>query len=346
MRQVDINYTADTVKKIDYNLEVLRVVACVFVVLIHISNVYCRSFPEISTASYVFSVIIDAISRMGVPIFFMISGALIIGSQVDIKKNLKRTLVFTMILFVWTVIYIVWNYFYIGRTYDFANFFYEPSKRHLWYLYALVGLYFAIPLIQTLFQNLSKELEKYFVITWAIYLIFIYVSRLIGIKIKYGIPIIGFSYYLGLFIIGYLIKKYINQIKLKNIYILLVLFSSIAAIAVMTIGASFTSGKHVDTYFQYGNPLYALAAISLFVFVYKKRDIKLIKTKKIMQFISEASLGIYLIQIIFLDLIRFNYDILSLSAFIEIPVLFIIIFMASFAATTLLRQIPYVKKIV
>ena len=74
----------------NYNLEILRVIACLCVLLIHISNTYSRGFEEISRSSYMFSLIINSVSRIAVPIFFMLSGALLIKANLDLKKCVKR----------------------------------------------------------------------------------------------------------------------------------------------------------------------------------------------------------------------------------------------------------------
>ena len=64
--------------KRDYSLDFLRVVACILVIVIHVANVYCRAFTSIEQVNYVGAVIFNAIARISVPVFFMISGALLI----------------------------------------------------------------------------------------------------------------------------------------------------------------------------------------------------------------------------------------------------------------------------
>ena len=77
-------------KEKNYQLEVLRVISCINVILIHVCNLYSRSFGEITDGEYVFSVILNAMARTSVPIFFMISGATSLGSNYDFKKYVKK----------------------------------------------------------------------------------------------------------------------------------------------------------------------------------------------------------------------------------------------------------------
>ena len=56
------------------------------VIIIHIANVYCRSFGMISTKSYLISLIFNTICRVSVPIFFMISGTLLLDREFNKSK--------------------------------------------------------------------------------------------------------------------------------------------------------------------------------------------------------------------------------------------------------------------
>ena len=87
--------------KRDYSLDFLRVVACILVIIIHVANVYCRSYTNIDQINYIGAVIFNVVARISVPIFFMISGALIVKeTKFDMKKYIKRIwrLVFALIV--------------------------------------------------------------------------------------------------------------------------------------------------------------------------------------------------------------------------------------------------------
>ena len=62
-------------KEKNYNLELVRMVSFVLVIVIHVTNYFCRAYGEISRGEYLFSLVLDTAARVSVPCFFMISGA-------------------------------------------------------------------------------------------------------------------------------------------------------------------------------------------------------------------------------------------------------------------------------
>lgn len=79
-----------------YNIELLRAMSFVMVIIIHVANCFCRAYEFISTGEYLFSLTLNTLSRVSVPCFFMISGALLLGRNEPMKKSLKRALRFFM----------------------------------------------------------------------------------------------------------------------------------------------------------------------------------------------------------------------------------------------------------
>ena len=47
----------------EYAFDILRVISMIMVIIIHIANVYCRSFGLISTKSYLISLIFNTINE-------------------------------------------------------------------------------------------------------------------------------------------------------------------------------------------------------------------------------------------------------------------------------------------
>ena len=196
-------------KEKNYQLEVLRVISCINVVLIHVCNLYSRSFGDITNGEYVFSVVLNAIARTSVPIFFMISGATSLGSHYDFKKYVKKVVNMAVVLLVASVLYRIWNIVYFDRAYDYYDIFDTPTKLHLWYLYAYLGIMLMIPFLQSMMKNLEKKYEILFVVIWFVFIIAYRVLDRLNMDIGYPLPIIGSTYYVGYFVIGYLICKYL-----------------------------------------------------------------------------------------------------------------------------------------
>ena len=73
-----------------YNIELIRTISFIAVVVIHVTNYFCRAYGIISVGEYGFALILDTFSRVSVPCFFMITGALLMGREKTLKKNGKR----------------------------------------------------------------------------------------------------------------------------------------------------------------------------------------------------------------------------------------------------------------
>ena len=119
-------------KEKEYSFDVLRVIAMIMVIIIHVSNVYTRSFNFIDSNSYLVSLIFNTISRVSVPIFFMISGALLLDRKFDFKKYKKRIFRIILLIVVWDILYLIWEYLFLGVTYDkLYRLLLEPYRAHL-----------------------------------------------------------------------------------------------------------------------------------------------------------------------------------------------------------------------
>ena len=138
-------------KNREYAFDILRVISMLMVIIIHVANIYCRSFGIISNSSYLISLIFNTICRISVPIFFMISGTLLLDRKFNKEKYIKRVLKYVLLIIIWDIIYLVWEYFYLGVTYDkLYKLIIDPYRAHLWFLYTILVLYIVQPILKTI----------------------------------------------------------------------------------------------------------------------------------------------------------------------------------------------------
>ena len=78
--------------KRDISYEIMRTIGCFFT--IHVFSSYFYLFGKIDTSSWVFSESILGISRFSVPLFLMVSGALLLKKDMSIKMALKKLFIF------------------------------------------------------------------------------------------------------------------------------------------------------------------------------------------------------------------------------------------------------------
>lgn len=316
----------------NYNIELLRVISCILVVCIHVSNVYSRAYGEVSGGTYLFSLITNCFSRVAVPVFFMISGYLLLEENVSLRKSVHRVLHTLMVLVFWSVLYYIWNIVFWDDRYDFATLFEEPVKKHLWFLYAILGMYIALPFFQLLFKKMSWRLTEYFVVLWVFFLTFYYVLALADMEFTYPVPMVGNSSYLGYFVMGYIIRYLSEENQLGS----KLCFTIAIAAGIINIGltcwGTWVSGSHEEIFFQYRNPLIAIYSLGIFAGIVEHGRIRFTEAQKtLMQMISRHSFTIYLSHIIFLDIVKEEMEPLDLPGWIGIPFYTIGIFLVTFA---------------
>lgn len=304
----------------NYNIEALRVIACIMVICIHVSNYYSRAYGTISDASYIFSIIINGISRVAVPIFFMISGALLLDETLLVKKSVRRVGNTLAVLIVWSTIYYFWNLFYREAEYDLHLIFEAPVKRHLWFLYAILGMYIALPFLQCMFKNMPDILLRYFALLWFVFLALDYGIALSDMEITYQIPLVGSSCYLGYFAMGYIIKSTIKKVPIKPWVCYLGAAGFIGVTILITYLHTVKDGVHCEDFFEYRNVLIAAGAALIFYDALKNVHRRFSeRTKKVLSFFAKHSFTIYLCHIIFLDIMKLEMNPREISAFIGIP---------------------------
>ncbi|MCR5814439.1 MAG: acyltransferase family protein, partial [Desulfovibrio sp.] len=154
------------------SLDWLRSIAIIFILLIHIFDDYSQN--QLFSIKYVTSLGVEAFVRIGLPLFFVLSGFLLIKPYENgqaIKKFYQRRLQRILPLFLfWSFIY----YLYSKQSFDLLDFFRclvtEPLFYHLWFVYAILGIYIVTPLISNIVVNTKPQaILLYCVISICVY---------------------------------------------------------------------------------------------------------------------------------------------------------------------------------
>lgn len=335
-------------KEKNYNLELIRNISFIMVILIHIANYFCRAVEQISFNEYLFALTINTIARVSVPCFFMISGALLLGRKESSKKCLQRAWRFIIILVVWSFIYYLFNTYYTHQPWQWTLFLDDPAEDHLWYLYVLIPIYIILPFLQSMCRGMDEKLEHAFAIIGTIWVFMTHLISYTNLDIYYDLPIFGSRSYIYYLYMGYYLMKYRKQI-LKNVKFLIFTFiTSTAANIIIVAGYSILYHEHYERTLEYGNPLVIISALSFFLLMLEVGETKInwnSKNKKWMDLAASYSLGIYLVHIIFLDIYKMNVPPNQYPVYFIILILLIVILILSVLTVYLLRKLPFGKKI-
>ncbi len=338
--------------KKNYNLELIRVASFFFVILIHVTNYYCRAYDEISGGEYLFALTFNILARVSVPCFFMITGALLVGREDSLKKHGKRLLRFFIVLVVWTLIFYVWNRWVMHSHYNIKIVLFEPIEQHLWYMYAIIPIYMVMPFLQVLCKHLTKNQEKVFFVLITFAIIFNYVVSFFGQEPYYPLPIIGDRIYMYYVFVGYYLHKYWEKIFafLRNSTVLLfaIFLGPIAISVLISELVSCYSDSFFNRLLEYQNPLLALSAAAFFLLLLQYKNGNYIpkgRFKGVIEAFCSCSFGIYLVHIIFLDTYKRTFDAADLTAYWAIPLVTVLVTLISFVVIYLLRLTKLGRKI-
>ena len=266
-------------------------------------------YGEIDTSSWLFAESITTVSRFAIPLFIMVSGALLLEKDITIKNALKKATHFLLILISWSIAYILIKHMYLdNKIYSIYKivimFLNNEISSHLWYLYMLIGICITLPFIRQMIKKFDLNLLKYYLIVFLsffmITMIPLLLSTLFNLIIKIYLKVPLMSYQLGCLMLGYYIKKHLHITKLIYILSIVSFFLINIATISLTYLESYKSGSAVESYYNKNFASIILPAACVFIIV--KYISKYISEKskwtKFFSFIGSISLEIYLVHLI------------------------------------------------
>lgn len=340
-----------------YWIDLVRVVAVFQVVLVHLS--YVIFFKEdLLSANWVAANFYDSLSRMGVPLFFMVSGYLLLGKSEPVLDFFRKRFVKVGIptLF-WSAAYLLWSVeAYRNGTMTpvrialsiLKTMYLGDVEIHLWFLYILIGVYLVAPILRVFVSAASRRDLMYFIALWFVATPLLELAqRLVGLPTALVIPVVGG--YVGYFIMGY----WLADVALNRRGRLLSAIGIIVAVAITFFGTNILSANAgpINAYFySYFSLPTILASICGFLLL-KDLGQNIGGVGKPLRVVSAASFGVYLVHIFVIYLLRNGnlgfrlYSWMAPSIYM-IPLTALAAFALSFIAVSILRKIPVLKMLV
>lgn len=347
-----------------FSLDLARVIAIIGVVAIHVFYpIYSR--PDfLGGISWWFAYSINAVSRIAVPFFLMVSGCLLLKRKPgnEIKDTLFRAVFRLGIpLVFWAIVYFWWENKYYGR---FTNpgqaiyLFFTGSVFHLYYLVILLGLYLFLPLWRLFINHASEQQKKYsvlmaFILGITIYAMqfFLYKERTILNFFTLWIP------YLGYFLVGSYLFDLPKTPRRKMTASIVFFTALIFTIIFGYFNLRFFSQNKLFFWGMGGSefvtnwlsPNVILMSLAGYFLITKVNNLNRF-FEKIIQSIAKASFGIYLIHLIIINVmdkyfglyLDFQTGKLSFYGLKKMLVVFLI----SWLATAIIRRISLLRVII
>lgn len=330
----------------------LRNLATFSVVFLHVAAVFLYQYGSLDNNSWKLANFLDSFVRFCVPLFVMISGALLLGKEFTLKEFLsKRISRIIYPLIFWSIVYFIYinysNFSTVNIDVIITQFLKGLSKGmyyHFWFVYMILGLYLFMPILNTWIKNSSKREVQYF-----LFLFFITVcNNKFTNEYFPNIDLMYFSKFIGFLIVGYYIDRYIKNGKKALIIGAFLFVLGTLLTYFFTNFYSFLEGGFVETFYDYTYFNVVLQSIGIFI-VGKNL---FIKTTPTFQSLDKNSFGIYFIHILILERLSMIFPYVDMdeknmySLLGYIVVVSISVFIISYIIVFTLSKVPFLKKII
>lgn len=341
--------------------DVLRIIAIFGTLAIHyLYPIYSR--PDfLGGMAWWVTNILNAVARPSIPIFIMLSGALLIPKEESVTNNLLRTLKRLILpFFIWALIYFAWDIFFLGyhrNSYDLVAMFYTGSVYHLYFLVILAALYFLLPFIRLILKKGSDEISKYLVeLAFGVGIMMYLVQYLVIPSHPLFSSYTLWISYLGYFLTGYLLRK--PTPKQLTLYrwlflgsLLITLVLNYFNLFLFSNGTTLLMKDGISYFDQYLSPNVIVMSVSLYQLVMYSETLKRKITDSrwatfLTKELARATFAVYIIHFIVLNVLDsygFSFERFPSNLFVFIFVKGIVLFVASFGIASLLIRIPIIK---
>lgn len=316
-------------KREDYAyLDLLRCGALYLVVLLHCVSGTLADASLVGTPVWWICDVLNSAARMGVPLFFMLSGALLLSDRrtLDPLPFYRRRLLRILPPFLcWDLIYFLEGVWLQGLDLSPARFFTElltlrGSKYHLWFVYKIVSIYLLLPFLKYIVDHCRRR--DVWLLLGVVLLqpsVLPLAGLLSGIRLDlFGAPVDG---RVGFFLLGWLLFSETPPPRARK----LLYGAGIAAFLLNVFGnAALSAPGQVHLWFNDGCALTHFLTAGAVFLAAKERVWISGRPAALCRRLSQWSYGVYLSHVLFLDLALVLLRRTGLGAARTLPALFLI----------------------
>lgn len=325
----------------------LRILSTIGVVLIHASAPAIQEFGLLSPVNWGIACGFGSVARPAVPLFFMLSGMLLIPKVHEPWSFLRRRVSRVLLPFlVWSMIY-VW----VQPSGDersapvrFLTSLVEGASYHLWFVHVLLAAYLALPIIGPWARSAGRTGLQYFLVIWGL-------AQVLGtwnvdhwfVRSEAGL----FMGHLGYLVLGYYLSILpVDQLRWRRIGWSLFVTGTILTLA-GTAWSSYRLGAFQDHLFSYTSPNVVIAAAGLMMLLRAEALPSFDRWPTARQVMAECSYGVYLVHILVLgglDHVGLTWR--TIHPLIGVPMITLVCFLLSVLVVRAVRALPFGDKLV
>lgn len=350
-----------------YFIDFMETVAIFSVIFYHVfsTSVDVRAYEHIG------NYYIKSCLSISIPLFFLAHGGLLFNKEFQLKRHIIRMCHIVFLVCVWDVINVTVKMFVYQEPLTFSGYIhklwlFESSwSNQLWYLMALFVLYTFFPLMKYAFNYEKKALFFFTAIIFAV----VFGNSCMNMFLRIGCALTGhsipieetdffnqfnpvrglYSFTFAYFILGGILFQRIDffKEKVKSVYAVISYLISILFLTLYGLMISVSAQSVWDTVSSGFSTVFVLvASLCIYRLSLLCADSSESFVRKVIQKISQNSLGIYLFQSLLADVCYTYYLKLSVSENLAGDFIFAILLLAvCYLLTSLCRKIPYLRLI-
>lgn len=346
-------------------VDLIRTIAMLAVPLLHAAGRFTITpqqlfqLGHLELASWFIVDLYQSLAVIGVPLFLMLTGALLLQPEKNdnlsgfFKKRWARIGLPTLF---WGVSYFAWDFLVVNIPFTVDTIIQgilNGPYTQFWYLYVLVGLYLFTPILRVFIAHADPVVVKYFITLW---IIGVAVLPFFGLFTTFELTdnLFTLTGYVGYLVLG----TYLSTVQVRRRTTLLLAILGIVLTAVGTfVMAATVGGSEMYFFQQYFSPTVILSSVSLFLLLLtilppaNQNEGKPSVLGKLIKVISLNTLGIFLIHVMINETVQRGYlgfmlnrDILN--PVFEVPLLAMIVLFTSLVILVGAKKIPYVNRLV
>lgn len=318
----------------DVKLDVLRVLACVMIVLMH------SPMPDLNTPGAVLSGL-SYLTAPGIGLFFMVSGSLLLkrnkngifGTRGFLKRRYSKILI---PLIFWSLVGFLLEKNGVENT--------ELSI--LWFMYCLAGIYLLTPILSRWLNGASIHEVEFYLFLWLLTLCVPFAKIFFPVNESDTSWLYYFHGYVGYFVLGYYLQNYSEQrMSAGGIIMFSVVFVCVSVVLPIVL---LVLNVEVDFYslFWYLSITVALQCI-VWWSVVKRLMKNVANLPRFVVELSKLSFGIYLIHILVMRNILWETTWMqNMHGIVQIVVCTILTFTISALISWGISKVQYVRTII
>jgi len=342
-------------------VDLIRSFAIVLVIMLHAATepitIADLMSPEGVTLWWTTN-IYDSLARPAVPLFVMLSGALLLqpaklGEPLGVffKKRLNRI---ALPFLFWGAAYFAWRFFVYGEALSADSILQGVLTGpyvHFWFFYLLIGLYLITPVLRVLVAYIDRKLFRFFLILWFLGTAIMPLLDLFSVY-RLNSNVFLLTGWLGYFLLG----AYALKVRVRSVVLYALL---VAGSACTIVGTYLVVGTMGEQFSQFFHDAYSFsmigASVALFLLLAaapsSTLEERFPRGSRVLRLISQNTIPIYLFHMMVLEALQkgffgFQISLATMNPILEVPLITAVALLICLGVIYPLKKIPLVKKLI